>query len=157
MTSTSEEVQTTTGTSACSAATAMRSAGSIFVVGSTWTVVFPMETVMVRAVALRHVVVLVVLEVLEALEALEPGVRLVVRMELRRRESGGEGGGGESGKRGGGSGGRGSDGDVELAGGTAGGAAGGSAGGSAGGGLRRPQCRPTLLLVALVATWTWIT
>ena len=109
-----------------------------------------METVMVRAVALRHVVVLVVLE---ALEALEPGVRLVVRMELRRRESGGEGGGGESGKRGGGSDGRGSDGDVELA----GGAAGGAAGGSAGGGLRRPQCRPTLLLVALVATWTWIT
>ena len=144
MTSTSEEVQTTTETSACSAATAMRSAGSIFVAGSTWTVVFPMETVMVRAVALRHVVVLVVLE------ALEPGVRLVVRMELRRRESGGEGGGGESGKRGGGSGGRGSDGDVELA----GGAAGGAAGGLAGGGRRRPQCRPTLLLVALVATWT---
>eukprot|EP00964_Phaeocystis_antarctica_P162380 scaffold136552_cov112-Phaeocystis_antarctica.AAC.1 len=71
VTSTSEEVQTVTGTSACSAATAMRSAGSISV-GSTWIVVLPMETVTKRAVALRHAEALEMLEALEALEALKP-------------------------------------------------------------------------------------
>ena len=71
MTSTSEEVQTVTGTSACSAATAMCRAGSISV-GSIWIVVLPMETVTRRAVALRYAEALEALEVVEALEPLEP-------------------------------------------------------------------------------------
>ena len=74
----SSVVQTATGTARCNAATAVRSAGSMSVVGSTWEVVLPMETVTVRAVALEQAAAV---EVLEALDA----AWLVASNELRRR------------------------------------------------------------------------